>query len=158
MITEEAAEALASIQYRDTKFRERKLYTAWDSLGDESRFFRGVAKLQAAGIPPRRLRVYMLIGFDPQETWQRLWYRFGKLLDWGIEPYPMVYDRSRTDLLCFQRWVVRGLYRTIQWPKYRRNTKSFESVAGWHKVFSPSPDLRMLAHKPAGTVNGGHMP
>jgi hypothetical protein len=51
MITEEAAAALASIQYRDTKFKERWLYTAWDNIGDEKKFYAGVARLEAAGIP-----------------------------------------------------------------------------------------------------------
>ncbi len=136
MITEEAAEALASIQYRDTQFRERRLYTAWDNIGEETRFYAGVAKLKAAGIPPSHLRVYMLVGFDQKETWQRIWYRFRRMVDSGIEPYPMVYDRTRQDLLCFQRWVVRGLYRRISWPEYRRQTKTDESLRGWHDVYT----------------------
>jgi hypothetical protein len=57
------------------------------------------------------------------------------MVDSGIEPYPMVYDRTRADLLCFQRWVVRGLYRRITWPEYKRQTKTEESLCGWHDVF-----------------------
>jgi hypothetical protein len=139
MITEEAAAALASIEYRDTRFRKRKLYTAWDNLGDEARFYAGVRKLEAAGIPATHLRAYMLMGFDPKETWQRIWYRFRRMVDWGIEPYPMVYDRTRADLLCFQRWVVRGLYRTIPWPEYKRQTKTEESLRGWQQVYEEHP-------------------
>jgi hypothetical protein len=41
----------------------------------------------------------------------------------------MVYDRSRRDLISFQRWVVTGLYRVVPWDEYRRETKSAESVA-----------------------------
>ncbi len=142
MITEEAAEALASIEYRDTQFRERRLYTAWDNIGEEARFYAGVAKLRAAGIPPSHLRVYMLVGFDQKETWQRIWYRFRRMVDSGIEPYPMVYDRTRQDLLCFQRWVVRGLYRRISWPEYKRQTKTDESLRGWHDVYTAKSALR----------------
>lgn len=133
MITEESAAALASIQYRNTKFNERRLYTAWDNLRDEQVFFLGVDKLQAAGIPPKHLMAYMLVGFDIEETWDRIWHRFNCMVARGIEPYPMVYDRSRKDLLCFQRWAVRGLYRIIPWDKYERGTKSVESVAAWHQ-------------------------
>jgi hypothetical protein len=141
MITEEAAAALASIQYRDTKFKERRLYTAWDNLGDEKRFYAGVALLEAAGIPPSHLRAYMLIGFDSNETWPRIWYRFRRMVDYGIEPYPMVYDRARKDLLCFQRWVIRGLYRTIPWREYKRSTKTEASVRGWELVYEAPAKL-----------------
>ncbi len=136
LITSEAAEALATIQYRNTKFNERKLYTAWDNIGDESVFFNGVDKLEKAGIPPRHLMAYMLIGCDILETWERLWTRFRKMVDRGIEPYPMVKDRNRKDLLCFQRWVITGLYRIVKWPDYERETKTESSVRGWEKVYA----------------------
>lgn len=149
LLNEEAAEALASIQYRDTKFRERKLYTAWDNIGEERVFFNGVEKLNRAGIPPTQLMTYMLIGCDKDETWERIWYRFRKMVDCGIEPYPMVKDRSREDLLCFQRWVIRGLYRRVAWPEYKRSTKTPESEQGWREVYKdcePSPST------PAGSA------
>jgi hypothetical protein len=135
LINEEAAEALASIEYRNSRFSERKLYTAWDNIGDERIFFNGVQRLERAGIPPSKLMAYMLVGCDPEETWTRIWYRFRKMVECGIEPYPMVFRRSREDLLCFQRWVVRGLYRRIPWPDYRRKTKTNESVRGWREIY-----------------------
>lgn len=91
MITDESAEALASIQYRDTKFKKRILYVAWDSLRDEQVFFNGIDMLEKAGIPPSHVRSYMLIGYDGHETWDRIWYRFRKMVKREIEPYPMVY-------------------------------------------------------------------
>jgi hypothetical protein len=131
MITDETAEALASIQYRNTQFNERKLYTAWDNLRDEEVFFAGVNRLNRAGIPSKHLMAYMLVGFDILETWERIWHRFNCMVERGIEPYPMVYNRDRKDLLCFQRWACRGLYRIVPWGDYIRNTKSAESVAAW---------------------------
>jgi hypothetical protein len=128
LINDEAAAALATIDYRDTKFSRKTLYTAWDNLGDEKVFFRGVDTLERNGIPPKHLRAYMLIGFDPSETWPRLWHRFKRMVDRGIEPYPMVYNRARADLLCFQRWVITGLYRFVPWDQYERQTKTQESV------------------------------
>jgi hypothetical protein len=133
LVTDEVAEALASIEYRNTKFNERKLYTAWDNVGDEKPFFRGVEILERAGIPPKHLMAYMLIGSDPAETWERIWHRFNKMVALGIEPYPMVKDKSRKDLVCFQRWVITGLYRIVQWGEYERETKSEESVEAWRK-------------------------
>src|SRR3990167_5137035 len=123
LIDEAAAAALATIQYRDTKFKERRLYTAWDNLKDEGVFFKGVDILERAGIPPKHLRAYMLIGFDKNETWERLWHRFNRMVARGIEPYPMVFDRSRKDLTKFQRWVVTGLYRAIPFEDYDASMK-----------------------------------
>ena len=127
LIDQEAAEALATIEYRDTKFQERRLYTAWDNFGDEAIFFRGVDRLECAGVPAKHLMVYMLIGYDKADTWDRIWHRFGRMVEAGIQPYPMVYDRTRKDLLAFQRWVVTGLYRVVPWNEYERSTKSQES-------------------------------
>jgi hypothetical protein len=51
MIDDASAKALASIRYTDDSFTRRRLYTAWDSLGDEQRFFDGVATLERYGCP-----------------------------------------------------------------------------------------------------------
>lgn len=119
LIDDAACAALARMEYRDTKFTRRRLYTAWDNLGDEKVFFRGVEKLDKAGIPPKHLMAYMLIGFDKRETWEAIWHRFNRMVELGIKPYPMVYDRSRKDLTGFQRWVNLGLYRVVPWSEYR---------------------------------------
>lgn len=118
LITPESAEALAMIEYRDTKFERRRLYTAWDNLGDEAVFFRGIDCLERAGIPPRKVMAYMLIGYDKAETWERIWHRFNRMVERGVRPYPMVYDRTRKDLCAFQRWVNLGLYRIVPWDEY----------------------------------------
>jgi hypothetical protein len=131
LINDEAAAALATIEYRNTEFNKRQLYTAWDNIGDEKVFFRGVDTLARAGVPPKHLMAYMLIGFDPRETWVHIWQRFNKMVARGIQPYPMVFNRDRKDLLCFQRWVIRGLYRYVPWLEYKRSTKSWESELAW---------------------------
>lgn len=124
MIDEEVAAALASVDYRDDSFKVRRLYSAWDALGDEARFFRGVDLLEAAGVRPDSLMAYMLVGFDPRETWARVMYRLDRMKERGIRPYPMIYgDRWRTlpaggyngrvahkPLWQFQKWVIRRRY------------------------------------------------
>lgn len=136
LIDREAAAALASIEYRDTKFSRRRLYTAWDNLKDETIFFRGVDLLEAAGIPPNHLVCYMLIGFDPAETWDRIWRRFNHMVERGILPYPMVHNssRHRADLVAFQRWVVTGIYRFKPWNEYIRSTRSVESTLAFERA------------------------
>ena len=131
LIDDEACEALASIEYRDTKFERRRLYTAWDNLKDEDRFFTGVDRLEKAGIPPTNLMTYMLIGYDKNETWERIWHRFNRMVERGVKPYPMVFDRSRKDLVAFQRWVVMGLYRIIPWNEFKHDSKSDESLEAY---------------------------
>lgn len=137
MINAEAAKALASIPVRDDQFKTRRLYTAWDNIGDERRFFDGVHLLEEAGIPPTCLLVYMLIGYDKRETWERIFYRFEKMTALGIRPYPMIYgDRERSITLgeCkqriahrtlseFQRWVIRKAYTFISFENYNVNAK-----------------------------------
>ena len=120
VISEEAAAALASVQYRDDGFRVRRLYTAWDNLGDERIFFRGIDRLEAAGIPASNVMAYMLVGYDPAETWEAIDHRFRRMVARGIMPFPMVFDRARRDLKAFQRWVLTGLYRTIPFEAYCR--------------------------------------
>lgn len=137
MIDDESAKALASIPYYDDGFKVRRLYTAWDNIGDEERFFRGVDTLERHGIPPRNLLVYMLVGYDKRETWERLFYRFNKMVEREIRPYPMVYgDRERglplggcdqkierRSLAEFQRWVIRKAYTFIPFEFYDVNAK-----------------------------------
>lgn len=133
LIDDEAARALSSIEYRDTSFSERKLYTAWDNIGHERIFFAGVDRLERAGIPPSHLRAYMLVGFDKAETWDRIWYRFNRMVARGIEPFAMVFKKrsAATDLICWARWVNNGMYRFLPWDKYDRQTKSEQSMTGW---------------------------
>jgi hypothetical protein len=130
-VTEEAAAALASVHYADDQFKARRLYTAWDNLGDERAFFRGVDILAEAGIPPSHLLAYMLIGYDRRETWERVLYRFHRMADIGIRPFPMVYVNRRRGLPSggesgvadktlaqFQRWAVRRLYTVTPFAGY----------------------------------------
>ncbi len=119
MITEETAAALASVLYYDAKFKDRRLYTAWDNLGQETVFFKGVDLLEAAGVSPKHLMVYMLIGYKPGETMEDILYRHGRLVERGCTVYPMVYDNSNKELKKFQRYVIRGSARWLAWDEYR---------------------------------------
>lgn len=129
LLDEESCAALATVQYRDDQFQRRRLYTAWDNLNDEGIFFRGVDMLEKAGVPPKHLMAYMLVGYDPKETWERIWHRFDKMVARGILPYPMVYNNARRDLKAFQRWVVTGLYRAVAWKDYTGRVDYTQEVA-----------------------------
>lgn len=124
MITEEAAAALASIRYYDAAFRRRRIYTAWDNLGDERRFFAGMDRLEAAGIPPRHVMAYMLIGYAPGETWEQIHHRFRRMVDRGILPFPMVYDNASRLHKRFQRWVVRRYYQVCTFEDFCKGMRN----------------------------------
>lgn len=128
-VDDESALGIASVQYRDNEFKERILYTAWDNLGDEEIFKRGVMTLQRAGIPAKHLRVYMLIGYAKGETFEEIQYRFNEMVRLGCEPYPMVYDPQRKDLKAFQRWAITGLYRAVKWEDYKDPRKNLSNNA-----------------------------
>tara|TARA_R100001440_G_scaffold29213_2_gene46815 strand:- start:5590 stop:6585 length:996 start_codon:yes stop_codon:yes gene_type:complete len=120
LIDEVVAENLVTIDYRDDSFKQKRIYTAWDNIGDEKRFFKGVDLLIKNGVKPNHIMAYMLIGYDKRETWERIWYRFNKMVDIGVLPYPMVYDplQQKKDLKQFQRYVVRQYYRHKTWKEY----------------------------------------
>jgi hypothetical protein len=124
LIDDEAAYWLARIKYYDDSFMSRRLYTAWDNLRDEKIFFDGVERLAKAGVPSRHLMAYMLIGYDPTEDWERIMYRFNKMVELDIKPYPMVFNNKRLDLKRFQKWVVRRYYKVVSWEEFKKSYKS----------------------------------
>lgn len=147
MVDEESAAALASVEYRDNEFGERVLYTAWDNLGDERLFKRGVELLRAAGVPPKHLRVYMLVGYAKDETMERVLYRFNELVALGCDPYPMVYEDlgPRPELRAFQRWAVMHLYKSVPWDRYLDRRLGNGSGKGLHiRDQDASPPTRVL--------------
>ncbi len=120
MITPETAAALASVAYYDDQFQSRRLYTAWDNLGQEAIFFKGLAALREAGIPARHVMVYMLIGYKPGETMEEILYRYQRLKAVGCLPYPMVYNNTDKGLKRFQRWVIRRYDAVVPWAEFAR--------------------------------------
>lgn len=134
LMDDRAAERVAATPYYDDQFKKRRFYTAWDNLRDEKIFFRGVERLERAGVPPSHLLVYMLIGYNHPgqvETLERIMYRFEKMTALGIRPYPMVHEtdaRARgldwyLTLKRFQRWVIRRYYTVVPFAEYDVNAK-----------------------------------
>jgi hypothetical protein len=116
--SDEVAAAVASVDYRADDMRERRIYTAWDQLGDERVMFRGLSRLVAHGIKPDHIMVYMLIGYAPGETHAERDHRRRQLRAFGARPYPMPFIRT-PELLGFQRWVVGAYDKSIPWERWR---------------------------------------
>ncbi len=134
-LTDEAAEALAAMDYRDDGMKTKRIYTAWDNRKDEERLFTGLNRLVKYGVKPDHIMVFILIGYWPGETQQDREYRRVKLRDFGARPYPMPFIRSR-ELVGFQRWIV-GAYDKpsksnpsgISWERWEANGYRPEGLA-----------------------------
>ncbi len=137
LITDESAEALATIPYYDDQFQARRLYTAWDNLKDMKIFFKGVDTLERYGVPPKHLLAYMLIGFAKGETMEDIEFRHTMMKDRGIFPFPMVYDRSRPELRAFARWAIRFSH-ACSFKDYNTNVKKAKPTRG--NLFADDPD------------------
>lgn len=126
LLDDEQAHAIAEIAPWDDQFKRRRLYTAWDNIGDERVFFDGIDRLERAGWKPEWTFAYMLIGYDRRETWERIFHRFDRMVARGVRPYPMVfagddrrprpteYDRLKR----FQRWVITGAHKVASFSDY----------------------------------------
>lgn len=116
-LTDEAAEAIGSIDYRDDSMKVKRIYTAWDNRKDEQRLFDGLARLVKYGVKPDHIMVYMLCGYWQGETHEDRDYRRRRLREFGARPYPMIWDRT-PELLGFQRWVIGAYDKRIQWADW----------------------------------------
>jgi hypothetical protein len=130
LLDAEQAAAMASMRVMDDQFKTRRIYTAWDNIGDEGVFFRGVDLLEAEGVNPDNLMVYMLVGYDPRETWERIWHRYTRMMERRVRPYPMVHDRFRHEkpdlwkkLKRFQGWIIRGTHKTCSFDEFNASHK-----------------------------------
>lgn len=145
LINEEQAHELSTVFYCDDQFKTRRLYTAWDNLGDERAFKTGVQTLSRSGIPARNLFVYMVIGFRKGETEAEILYRYNEMTSLGCKAYPMVFDRSRKDLLRFQRWVI-GRYAE------RRPSRGGEPLIPWEVFKRRGPRTHLVEKSDAQKV------
>lgn len=120
-LDDETAAAIASVNYQNNAFTEKRL-------------FDGLESLKRAGVRPDDIMVYMLIGYWPGETHEERDYRRQKLREFGCRPYPMPFVRT-PELVGYQRWVV-GAYdkprnrNYVPWEKWRKASWNPRKVSG----------------------------
>jgi hypothetical protein len=129
---DETAQAIARSPYWDDSFKARRLHTAFDNARDEPIFRAGVERLLNAGVPGRHIMTYMLVGYDQAETEEDIMRRFRIMLEYGVLPYPMVYQRVGNAppansipfkrLKQFQRWVIRRYYQFVPFMEYESSS------------------------------------
>lgn len=158
-ITAETAEAIASVDYADAKFRTARIYTAWDSLGDQRRFFRGLNLLYDAGVKRDHVMAYCLVGFAKNETWEDVFERFNGLVDAGVRPYPMVFNNENLALKKLQRWAIKRYYHKISFADYLvlKDPRRSQELNEWSKAVELIPSELLPPIKrtiPCGPVDG----
>lgn len=117
-LTEETARAIGELNVRDDGMKRRRIYTAWDSIGNERVLMNGLRLLVEHGrFSPDMIMVYMLIGEDPAETHEARDYRRAKLREFGCRPYPMPFRRT-PELVAFQRWVIQRHDKHVPWERW----------------------------------------
>lgn len=117
-ITDESAEAVASVDYRSDDMKTKRIYTAWDNKKDEDRLMGGLSRLVKYGVKPDHIMVYILVGYWPGETEDDRLFRWKKLRDFGARPYPMPFIRSR-ELVGFQRWIIGAYDKRFSWDQWK---------------------------------------
>jgi hypothetical protein len=128
LIDEEKANHLASIRYENFSGSGRYLHFAFDDLRIKEQVVRGVETLREAGIPPRRLYFYVLVGYWTQDIAYDL-ERIKILRALGCNPCVMVYERASRLQRKLARWV-NGTYawRREEFSDYRRLTTKERAV------------------------------
>lgn len=125
LIDDEGAQYLSRMKFRDDSFKTKRIYTAWDNKRDETIFLKGVNSLLNAGIKPKEIMVYFLCNYWEKGLTQDVWDRFNKMVEIGLLPYPMIFEKwnAPTELKQFQEWVIRGGYRVTPFNTFIKETK-----------------------------------
>jgi len=55
--------------------------------------------MERHGVAAHHLLAYMLVGYDRRETWERVLYRFRRMTERGIRPFPMISRKQIIDAL-----------------------------------------------------------
>lgn len=125
IITQEQADALASVKFRNLKGTKKQVYFAWDQFGPgtEKVIDQGIERCITAGLKTWQMAFFVLVGFNttPEEDM----YRVAKLRDLGCDPYVMPYDKADPYQKSFARWVNhKAVFKSVPWADYQAGIKS----------------------------------
>jgi hypothetical protein len=131
LITQEQADAVASVKFYNLTNKYRQVHFAWDqfSQGTERLIDQGIDRCFQAGIKSWQMAFYVLIGFNTSH--EEDLYRVIKLRDLGCDPYVMPFDKSDPYQKNFARYVNhRAIFHSIEWPDYVKNLRKKKTVDG----------------------------
>ena len=107
----------------------KRLHYSWDSVKHEKTVWDGI-RILSEHIKPYKQTCYVLCGFDT--TFEEDMYRAMKLIEYGVSPYIMIYNKRRDDkrLTLFQSWVNRRVCRADVFENYKPYKKWREESGG----------------------------
>jgi len=112
LVTPELARALSEVRHL------RSLVYAWDLIGSERQVLDGI-RLLSRWIRPKLHMCFTLVGFNT--TFEEDLYRFHKLLEMKVDPFVMVYNKTKTPdarLNHYARWVNGRFHKTCDFEEY----------------------------------------
>jgi len=111
LVNDKVAQLLSKLSFWNHNFTRRQLYFAWDNLKEEKWIRRGIETLKAHGVSQPMF--YVLCGYNT--TLEDDLYRVERLLDWGCDPYLMLYNRWEIrhppELRRLARYINRRIYK-----------------------------------------------
>ncbi len=117
LINDENASMLAQARCYDRKFKNRRLYFAFDTPEIAPLVLEGIRTLEAHGIRRSHLMFYVLVGFNT--TYKQDMERISMLVNEGIMPYVMPYNDSHDGYLPhLERWVNGRFYKLFPFEQY----------------------------------------
>ena len=111
LVDNEIAALLASIKYYSWNFKTKGIHFAFDNLRYEKDVWLGIDLLENAGINPKHLMFYVLVGYNTTEKDDL--YRIYSLKDRGVKPFVMPYNQTKNRLTRF----VNGRYYEFMKPE-----------------------------------------
>lgn len=126
LITEDKAELLSKVDYRDDQFKSKRLYFAWDHIKDEKIIIEKLNLLISKGIKPSNIMIYVLIDFN--STFEEDMYRTNKLIELGVKPFIMQFNRKNNKnrdkrKIDLARWINMRYYNFIKFEDYNGRKK-----------------------------------
>ena len=126
LITDEQAQALSTVKFRNLHNTRKQVYFAWDRIRDEKLILDGVDRVTRAGIKPTYMAFYVLVGFDstPDEDMKRIM----MIRDLGCDPYVMPYNRTDPYQKKIARWVNhKAVFGSTKWEDYQTTGRQKEA-------------------------------
>lgn len=117
LLNDEKAAAL-----KKTKFKNNRIYFAWDRMEDERKIIAGFEILKRFKLARHDTMIYVLVGFDTTD--EEDFHRLQKIHDFGMSPYVMPFIKNDRHLYALKRFIDQRAYRqysTIKeaWEAYR---------------------------------------
>ena len=117
LITDEQCAALKAVRFRTLSGKRDQVNFAWDRIDDERRILDGIDRVIGAGISPRQMGFFVLVGFNstPAEDLHRV----EMLRDRGCNPFVMPYDKTDAYQRRFARWVNhKAIFASVSWAEF----------------------------------------